>query len=181
MSTHPTTQPPGEVKFTTRREALWANLVSPVGYILGFSYPVLALSTGVRSLYQLFFKEGVTYYLPAYLSGLAALCYLIASIGFAYRRRWTWWLSVSALGFETLLTLVVGTWSYVDPAFIGRTVWRHFGADYGYFPLLQPLLGLIWLFWPMTMAAYGIIGARSNPAVQPETAESAAPPADRQR
>lgn len=178
MSSDSKRQPPGIAKYATRREALWANLVSPVGYILGFSYPVLALSTGVRSVYQLFFKEGVTNYLPVYLSGLAALCYLTATIGFAYRRRWTWWVSVSALGFETFLTFVVGIWSYVNSEFIGRTVWRHFGEDYGYFPLLQPLLGLIWLFWPLTMAAYGIIGSKPGPPTPPDTV---VPPGNSQR
>ena len=61
-----------------------------------------------------------------------------------------------APGLETLLTLIVGTLSYTHPDLIGHTVWRHFGEDYGYFPLFQPLLGLIWLFWPETMRAYGI-------------------------
>lgn len=135
---------------------LWDTVASPAGYILAVSYPVLALSTGVRALYQLFFKVGVTDYLPPLMSGLAALCYLTAAIGFAYRRRWSWWLSVVVLGFETLLTLLVGAWSYVDPALIGSTVWRHFGEDYGYFPLFQPILGLLWLFWPVTLRLYGI-------------------------
>ena len=78
--------------------------------MLAFSYPVLALSTGARAIYQLFFKADVTNYLPVYLSALAALCYLLAAIGFAYRRQWTWWLSVGSLGFETLMTLIVGTY-----------------------------------------------------------------------
>jgi len=136
--------------------ALWNNIASPAGYILAVSYPVLALSTGVRALYQLFFKAGVTAYLPPLMSGVAALCYLTATIGFAYRRRWSWWLSVIVLGLETLLALIVGVWSYVDPALIGSTVWRHFGVDYGYFPLFQPILGLLWLFWPVTMRMYRI-------------------------
>ena len=140
----------------SRRDALWANFVSPVGYVLAVSYPVLALSTGVRALYQLFFKAGVTNYLPVYLSALAALCYLLATVGFAYRRKWTWWLSVGALGFETVMTLVVGGLSLIIPDVIGHTVWRHFGEDYGFFPLFQPILGLVWLLWPLTMAAYGI-------------------------
>ena len=67
-----------------------ASLVSAAGYILAFSYPVLALSTGVRAIYQLFFKEGVTDYGPAIMSGIAALSYLVATVGFAYRRRWSW-------------------------------------------------------------------------------------------
>lgn len=140
----------------TRSEVLWSNVVSPAGYVLAISYPLLALSTGARTLYQLFLREDITYYVPVALSGVAALCYLTAAIGFAYRRRWTWWLSVSVLVFETCMTLIVGTMSIVNPALIGSTVWRHFGEDYGYFPLVQPLVGLVWLLWPLTRQSYGI-------------------------
>jgi hypothetical protein len=143
---------------------LWANVISPIGYILAVTYPLLALSTGVRAIYQLFLKAGVENYLPVYLSALAALLYLLATIGFAYRRRWTWWLSVISLGIESCLTLLVGVWSFVDPDLIGRTVWRHFGEDYGFFPLFQPLLGLVWLLWPLTMAAYGVRSQPQPPA-----------------
>lgn len=132
------------------------DLLSAIGYVLGVSYPVLALSTGVRAVFQLFFKEGVTNYLGPSLSALAALCYLVGAIGFLYRKRWAWYLSIGSLGFETLLTLIVGTLSYIVPDVIGGTVWRHFGADYGYFPLFQPILGLIWLLWPDTLRAYGL-------------------------
>ncbi len=148
--------PPTEAEYLSKRDALWANVVSPVGYVLAVSYPVLALSTGVRAIYQLFFKADVANYVPVYLSALAALCYLTATVGFAYRRRWSWWLSAGALGFETIMTFVVGVMSFTHPDLIGRTVWRHFGEDYGFFPLFQPLLGLIWLFWPLTMENYGI-------------------------
>jgi len=151
-----TTRQTAETQTATKLNALWANVASPAGYILAVSYPVLALSTGTRALYQLFFKAGITDRLPPLMSGIAALCYLTAAIGFAYRRRWSWWLSVAILGLETILTLLVGAWSYVDPALIGSTVWRHFGEDYGYFPLFQPILGLLWLFWPVTMQLYGI-------------------------
>lgn len=130
--------------------------VSVIGYVLAVSYPLLALSTGVRALYQLFFKAGVADLLPPALSGLAAVFYLLATIGFAYRKRWAWQLSVGVLAIETLFTLVVGTLSFVQPNLIGHTVWRHFGQDYGFFPFFQPLLGLIWLFWPATLRAYGI-------------------------
>ena len=41
---------------TSKMNALWDNVASPAGYILAVSYPVLALSTGVRALYQLFLQ-----------------------------------------------------------------------------------------------------------------------------
>jgi len=136
-----------------------AREISAIGYILAVSYPVLALSTGARAAYQLFVRDDIVDYFPPIMSGVAAICYLLATIGFVHRRRWSWWLSVTVLGIETTLTLVVGIWSYVDPVLIGRTVWRHFGEDYGFFPLFQPILGLIWLLWPATMREYGL-GAR---------------------
>jgi len=133
-----------------------ADIASVAGYALAISYPVLALSTGVRAVYQLFFKAGATEVVGPSLSALAAACYLVATVGFAYRRRWSWYLSFGVLAFESAMTLVVGTLSYAYPEVIGRTAWGHFGADYGYFPLVQPLLGLLWLAWPVTLAAYGV-------------------------
>jgi hypothetical protein len=90
------------------------------------------------------------------MSAIAALCYLFAAIGFTYRRRWAWWLSASLLALETILVLLVGALSFYYPEVIGRTVWRHFGADYGYFPLVQPLIGLFWLLSPSTLRVYEI-------------------------
>jgi len=139
-----------------------SDLLSAIGYILGISYPVLALSTGARALYQLLIRDDIMYYLPPVLSGVAALCYLVATVGFVYRRRWTWRLSVGLLGFETTMTLLIGTLSFVVPGLIGRTVWRHFGADYGYFPFFQPLLGLAWLFLPDTLRVYGVADRRGR-------------------
>ena len=138
------------------------------GTILAISYPVLALSTGFRSVYQLFLKEDVVSYMGPALSGIAAICYLTATIGFAYRRRWAWRLSVSVLGFETLMTLLVGIFSIINPELIGSTVWRLFGIDYAFFPLLQPLLGLAWLFHKATLESYGIRPPTDAPHVQHE-------------
>lgn len=140
-----------------KNEGVMSDIAYASGIILAISYPVLALSTGARAVFQLFFRSDVVYYLPPTLSAVAASCYLGATLGFAVRRKWAWWLSVGLLGFETFLTFVVGTLSFTHPDLIGRTVWRHFGADYGYFPLFQPILGLVWLFSPPVLRGYGII------------------------
>ena len=47
---------------------LAADVASIAGYILAVSYPVLALSTGVRAIYQLAFKPEVVQYTGAWLS-----------------------------------------------------------------------------------------------------------------
>jgi hypothetical protein len=133
-----------------------SGFIRAAGVILAVSYPVLALSAGVRAGYQLFFKEDVISYIPAILSGIAAICYLLATVGFIVRKRWAWRLSVSMLGFELAMVLLIGTLSFIIPDVIGRTVWGQFGADYGYFPLIQPLLGLAWLFHRETREVYRI-------------------------
>lgn len=136
-----------------------SGLISAAGTILAISYPVLALSTGFRAVYQLVLlatgsRTGP--YLPSLLSAIAALAYLTATIGFAVRKKWAWRLSVGVLGFETAMTLLIGTLGFFYPDVIGRTVWRSYGADYGFFPLIQPLLGLAWLVHPTTLEMYGI-------------------------
>lgn len=141
---------------TSVSENALSGFIQAAGVILAVSYPVLALSAGVRSIYQLFLKEGVTNYVPAVLSGVAALCYLLATVGFVVRKRWAWRLSVSMLAFELVMVLLIGALSLYIPDTIGRTVWGRFGADYGYFPLIQPLLGLAWLFHPQTRRVYSI-------------------------
>ena len=138
-------------------EGFVAEMVSIFGYMIGVSYPVLAFSTGVRALYQLFLKEGITNYMPPILSGVAALCYIIASVGFFHRKKWSWRVSLLALVVEMVFALVVGVLSFTTPDMIGRTVWAKFGIDYGFFPFIQPLLGIIWLTWTQTLKEYGLI------------------------
>ena len=133
-----------------------SGFIAAAGVILAISYPVLALSTGVRALYQLFIKEGVTNYLAPTLSLVAALLYLVATVGFAIREKWAWRVSVIALATEMILVLLVGTLSLIIPDTIGRTAWRFYGIDYAFFPLIQPVLGLLWLFHPKTLAVYRI-------------------------
>lgn len=129
--------------------------ISLIGYILGISYPLLALSTGARGLYQLFLRDDLAKLGPA-LSVLTALLYLVAAIGF-FKRTARWWrISVSALALELALVLMVGALSFILPDLIGSTAWRHFGQDYGFFPLIQPLLGLVYLLWRPTRVAFGV-------------------------
>jgi hypothetical protein len=52
------------------------GFIKAAGTILAVSYPILALSTGARAIYQLFFKEGVSDRLPPALSAVAAVSYL---------------------------------------------------------------------------------------------------------
>jgi hypothetical protein len=106
-------------------------------------------------VYQLFFRDDLTKLGPA-LSVLTAVLYLIAAIGF-FKRTPRWWrISVYALSAETILTLLVGMLSFIIPDVIGSTAWRHFGQDYGFFPLFQPLLGLVYLLWRPTRKAFGV-------------------------
>lgn len=151
----PAAAPPSPTPRTPAPPVL-SDIASVAGYILGVSYPVLALSTGVRGIYQLFFKAAPVTNLGPALSTLAAAVYLAATLGFTVRRPWAWYVGVSLLTFELGGALVVGALSYAMPAAIGHTAWGRFGADYGFFPLFQPLLGLIWLYWPPTIARYGV-------------------------
>lgn len=129
--------------------------MTAVGYILGITYPLLALSTGVRGAYQLLFRDDLPWLAPA-LTTFSALLYLVAAVGFFKRTRRAWRVSVTALSIEAIGVLTVGTLSIVLPDLIGHTAWSYFGRDYGFFPLIQPLLGLAWLLYRPTRVAYGI-------------------------
>ncbi len=155
------------------------GLIRAAGSILALSYPVLALSTGVRAIYQI--AEGDPANAP-WLTLVGAVLYTVAAVGFFkqprpqpknsqpkrpsqfFMARWwralspaqAWRISLTVLVLETIIALVVGILSYASPGLIGRNVWQHFGRDYGYFPLIQPLLGLAWLLHPETLRAYGV-------------------------
>ncbi len=146
-----------------------STFASVAGVILGVSYPLLAISALARAGYQLLLKEGVTNYLAPTLTLVAAVLYLIATIGFLYRRSWTWRLSVGSLSIETILALTVGILSLTIPDTIGRTLWANFGMDYAFLPLIQPILGLVWLTRPAVMISFGVRKGNSAPATLPDT------------
>lgn len=140
-----------------------ASILSAIGYVLGVSYPLLAFSAAGRSLYQLFLKADLTTEIGPLTSLFATCCYLTATIGFAYRRPWTWWLSLAVLAIESCGTLITGVLSITDPDLIGSSVWRLFGIDFAFFPLVQPIAGIVWLAWPPTRKLFGFNESAKSP------------------
>ena len=145
------------------------SLLSSIGYLLGVSYPVLAFSAAGRSIYQLFIKVDFSNEIGPWTSFFAACCYLAATLGFTYRRPWTWWLSLVVLGVESAGTLIIGLLSVLEPEMIGSSVWRLFGIDFAFLPLMQPFAGIAWLVWPPTRRLFGIDEEWSPPNPEPPT------------
>jgi hypothetical protein len=121
------------------------SLTTGPGRVLVALYAVFALAAGARAAVQIAtkFDQAPVAYL---LSALAAVIYLIATIGFvrggAAGRR----LAMTCCVVELLGVLAVGTLSLVArEAFPHDSVWSGFGRGYGFVPLVLPVLGLLWL------------------------------------
>ncbi|MBB2987106.1 hypothetical protein [Terracoccus luteus] len=115
------------------------------GRLLVAVYGLLALAATGRSILQIseYFDRAPVSYV---LSALAAVIYVVATVGLARGDRSSVRLATVALTVELAGVLVVGALSYALPsAFPDKTVWSHFGAGYGYVPLLLPVLGLWWI------------------------------------
>lgn len=115
------------------------------GRLLVAVYGLLALAATGRSILQIseYFDRAPVSYV---LSALAAVIYLVATVGLARGDRSSVRLATIALTVELAGVLVVGALSYALPsAFPDKTVWSHFGAGYGYVPLLLPIIGLWWI------------------------------------
>ncbi|MFW5471077.1 hypothetical protein ACOCJ4_13650 [Knoellia sp. CPCC 206435] len=115
------------------------------GRILVAVYGVLALAATGRSILQIveYFSRAPLAYL---LSALAALIYVVATVGMARGDRASTRVALLACTVELVGVLVVGTLSYAVPdAFPDKTVWSHFGSGYGFVPLVLPVLGIWWL------------------------------------
>jgi hypothetical protein len=115
------------------------------GRVLVAVYGLLALAATGRSILQIseYFDRAPVSYV---LSALAAVIYIVATIGLARGARASVRLATIALSVELVGVLVVGAISYAVPsAFPDKTVWSHFGSGYGYVPLLLPLVGLWWI------------------------------------
>lgn len=116
----------------------------PRRILLAF-YAIFALAAIARGVVQLAtqFAAAPLAYLLSLFSGLV---YLGATIGLATDRPFSRPLAWAACSTEMVGVLVIGTASLIDvKAFPHDTVWSHFGGGYGYFPVLLPVLGLMYL------------------------------------
>ena len=113
--------------------------------VLVAAYAVFALAAGARAAVQLStrFDEAPLAYL---LSALAAVVYIVATVGLARGGRGGRRAAFVAITTELVGVLVVGTLSLVDrAAFPDETVWSGYGRGYGFVPLVLPVLGLLLL------------------------------------
>ena len=113
------------------------------GRVLVAVYGLFALAATARAAVQLAtrFAEAPLAYL---LSALAAVVYVVATVGLARGRRRT---AVAACAFELVGVLAVGTLSLAHrAAFPDETVWSRYGRGYLFTPLVLPVLGLLWLW-----------------------------------
>ena len=116
-----------------------------LGRVLVAVYGVFALAAGARAAVQLAtrFDEAPLAYL---LSALAAVVYVLATVGLARGGRVGRPTALVACAVELTGVLVVGGLSLADrAAFPDETVWSGFGQGYGYVPLVLPVLGLLYL------------------------------------
>ncbi|KRF37684.1 hypothetical protein [Nocardioides sp. Soil805] len=116
-----------------------------LGRALVATYAVFALAATARSAVQLLTKASDAPLAYA-LSAVAAVVYVLATLGLAEvgpRPRTMAW---AAVGFELVGVLTVGTLTVLDPElFPDATVWSAYGQGYGYLPLVLPFLGIAWL------------------------------------
>ena len=115
------------------------------GRVLVGLYALFAVAAGARAAVQLStrFAEAPVAYL---LSALAAVVYLVATVGLARGGRGGRRTALAACSVELAGVLVVGTLSLTDrAAFPDATVWSVYGKGYGFVPLVLPVLGLLWL------------------------------------
>ena len=119
---------------------------SGFGRVVIVVYGVFSLSAGVRSLYQLATEFSLAP-LAIVLSTVSALIYVLATVALARRGRLWHRLASLAIGAEAVGVVAVGLLSVAAPELFPKaSVWSHFGAGYGYVPLVLPFVGLLWLW-----------------------------------
>ena len=131
-------------RFPADRGAVGNSTVSGPGRVLVAVYGIFALAAGARAAVQLStrFGEAPLAYL---LSALAAVVYVVATVGLVRGGSSGRRTALVAITVELVGVLVVGALSLADPAaFPDETVWSAFGRGYFFVPLVLPVLGL-WL------------------------------------
>lgn len=117
-----------------------------IGRVLVIVYAVMALAATGRSFVQIVrrFDESPLAYS---LSALAAVVYIIATLGLVLAGRRGWYtIAWVAIVFELVGVLVVGTLSLTHPElFQHDSVWSVFGRGYLFIPLVLPMFGIWWL------------------------------------
>ncbi|MGI5128499.1 hypothetical protein ACQEVB_16930 [Pseudonocardia sp. CA-107938] len=115
------------------------------GRVLIAVYGLFAVAATARAGYQIATKFAVAP-LAYTLSAVAAVVYVLATVGLAARGSWARPLAWAAVSFELLGVLVVGTLTLLDTGdFPADTVWSIYGRGYGFVPLVLPVVGLWWL------------------------------------
>jgi cytochrome bd-type quinol oxidase subunit 2 len=116
------------------------------GRVLIAVYAIFALSASARAGVQIAtrFTEAPAAYL---LSALAAVVYLLATVGLAIGGTTGRRIALVCCSVEMVGVLTVGAVSLAAPSvFPDDTVWSFFGRGYGFVPLVLPMLGLLWLW-----------------------------------
>jgi hypothetical protein len=107
-------------------------------------FALAATSRGVVQLATTFHSAPLAYV----LSLCSGIIYIAAAIGLITDQPWSRGLAWVAIGTEFVGVLAIGTASLIDRgAFPHDTVWSRFGSGYGFFPVLLPVLGLMWLWY----------------------------------
>ncbi|TDQ49984.1 hypothetical protein [Actinorugispora endophytica] len=115
------------------------------GRLLVAVYAVFAVAATGRSAVQILtrFDEAPLAYT---LSAVAAVVYVVATVGIARAGRASYWVAVVCCLVEFTGVVAVGALTLAVPeAFPHDTVWSAFGRGYGFVPLVLPVLGLLWL------------------------------------
>ncbi len=150
---------PGALRASPQEEPRTDGL----GRVLITVYLILALAATLRGIYQIIakFDEAPVAYSLSLASGIV---YVVATI--ALMRRTGVWRAIAwtALVFEFVGVLVVGTLSLVIPEWFAHdSVWSFFGMNYFWVPLVLPVLGMIWLRREGREAAESASHADANP------------------
>jgi uncharacterized Tic20 family protein len=108
-------------------------------------YGVLAFAATGRASYELiakFDKAPLAYS----LSALSAVIYIVATVALARHSKTSRRIALITIIFELVGVLVIGTLSiFASEVFPASTVWSWYGISYGWFPLIMPIVGLLWL------------------------------------